>query len=157
MESPTSEPISSTPQSPPQGKQLVFVFVQSVLIGLAFVPIVIAVLFVCACYEWWRYAEWDIFWIYERGGFPCLGLFAITSASYFSMRLMPCRFFLALLIVASGACLCWILCGTLDFMPRMFKGPEIHWMRPAFIAWLLIPPWLTAIAAISVGRRSPFF
>ena len=44
--------------------------------------------------------------------------------------------------------------GILNVMPLMYKSTEIHWMRPEFIAWLLIPPWVTAIIAVSVGRKT---
>jgi hypothetical protein len=126
------------------------VLVHSILFGLLFVPIVVAVL---AGADRWRYGEWSTFSIYQYGGFPGIGLFAITSAAYFLMRLMPCRFVQSLLIVAGGAFLCWMICGNLDLMPHMYKSAdEIHWMRPAFIAWLLIPPWMTAIIAVPVGR-----
>jgi len=130
------------------------VLVHSILFGLLFVPIVVAVLFAIAAVERWRYGEWDIYWIYDRGGFPCIGLSAITSATYFSMRRMPCSLVQSLLIIAGGASLCWILCGILNVMPLMYKSTEIHWMRPEFIAWLLIPPWVTAIIAVSVGRKT---
>jgi hypothetical protein len=154
MESQSPEPVPAGPNPPLRRPRAAIVFVQSILFGLLFVPVVIAVLFAIAGVERWRYGEWHIYWIYERGGFPCIGLFAIASAAYFTMRLMPCRFVKSLLIVAGGAFLCWMLCGNVDLMPHMYKGTQIHWLRPAFIGWLLIPPWTTAIISVSVRRNA---
>ena len=127
-------------------------FAHSILFGLLFVPIVIAVLYALTIVEWWRYNGWETASILERGGFPCIALFAIMSASYFLMRLMPCGFVRALLIVPGGTCLCWFICGNMDLTPRMYKGMTFHWIRPEFIAWLLVPPWIIAIVTMSVVK-----
>jgi hypothetical protein len=144
----------STSDRPAQARtrRCSLVILHSLLFGLLFVPIVIAVLYGVALVDWWRHGDWSTGWIYVRGGFPCIGVFAIASASYALMRFLPCRFVTALAIVACGTVLCELMGATTDIMPRMHKSVDIHWLRPAFIAWLLIPPWLVAIVAVAIAR-----
>jgi hypothetical protein len=136
---------------PKPGKSPTIVLVQAILFGLLFIPVVIAVLYALAFIEWWRNGDSGTAWIYEGGGFPVIGLFAITSASYLVMRLLPCRIIGALLMVSGGASLSWMIGRMADVMPRMEKSMEIHWQRPEFVAWLLVPPWVAAITIVVVA------
>jgi hypothetical protein len=132
----------------------------AILFGLLFAVVVIPALYVAYCFDWWRYSEWarEPFsfweastWVYDRGGFPCIGVFAITSASYIVMRVLPCRFVTALLLVSGGSIVCLMVAGSLEILPRTGKSGSAHWQRPEFIGWLLIPPWIIA-TAIAIVR-----
>jgi hypothetical protein len=114
---------------------------------------VIAVLYGVALVDWWRHGGWSTGWIYERGGFPCIGVFAIASASFALMRFLPCRFVTALGIVACGTILCVMVAATIDVLPHIYKSVDaVYWQRPEFVAWLLIPPWIVAIVAAAIAR-----
>ena len=140
--------------SKPLTKQLFLKrFLQALLFGLLFVPIVLVVLLVLTLIERYRYDHWSFQWIWERGGFPCIGLFAITSASFFLHQNWPCRFVTALAITSLGTLLIDSMGGGLDLAPVMVKSIKVHWLRPVFIAWLVVPPWSVAFVCLWLARR----
>lgn len=151
MPTPPTKHDHPTP-SPKWMTQLGAALLLSFLFGLAFVAITILVLFAISAVDWLRYDYWSATWILERGGFPALGLFSIASSSFFLHRWLRWRFLLALPVSVIGTFFCWALGGSMSIVPVMYKSAEIHWLRPEFLAWLLIPPWVAAaVICISFG------
>ncbi len=67
--------------------------------------------------------------------------------------MIACRFVTALTICAVGTIACYIIGNIMGIWPRMYKTTEIHWQRPEFLAWLLIPPWLVAALFYAYRNR----
>lgn len=136
-------------------RSLVRIVYESQLVGAAFAVFTIAVLygieFIDSLEHGWRFA-WRYVnhtWIYEQGGFPCIGVFAIASASYFISKQLNIRFVVALFGVAIATWLLDVILIVSKLAPRMGKSENvIHWQRPTFICWLTLPPWLLAVAFI---------
>jgi hypothetical protein len=145
-----SDPDREGPHVPArQRPSITRVVMHSMLFGAIFVPIVLAVLYLGMLVEW---SPWTTPMFYDTCGFPCIGLFAIMSASFCVMRLCRRKFSTSLTMVSIGAVLCWVISGNLDVMPKMYKGLglEPHWQRPEFIAWLFLPPWIVAVVIIGI-------
>ena len=125
----------------------------SIAVGFVFMLGTLAALFCITIVDCLRFGYLDLYWIYDRGGFPCIGIFAITSASYVVARMLPTKFYAALLLVSVCTITCWMIGGAWDILPRMYKSATtIHWLRIPFLLWLSIPPWLPAVLAITCRR-----
>ncbi len=151
------QPFGTYYQAKPSNVVVVGMFQKTVLhsflFGFLWIPITIGVLFALTFIEWWRFDYWSTRWMWDLGGFPCIGLFSITSASYFLHKMIACRFVTALTICAVGTIACYIIGNIIGIWPRMYKTTEIHWQRPEFLAWLLIPPWLVAALFYAYRNR----
>ncbi len=75
------------------------ILLYSFAFGFAFLLLTAALLWSLALVTWWRDGS-EIIDPYYQGGFAYVGILAITSAAYFTSKLCPCRFMIALIIVA---------------------------------------------------------
>jgi len=124
----------------------------AVLFGLVFVLIVVAALFVWSYLDRRELNYWHWSMMYEYGGFPCLGIFSITSASYFAMRMTRWRFVECLFWIACGAMACFFVAGFTGFLPRFSKGHTTpYWQEPEYFICLTVPSWLMAIVLIAIN------
>jgi hypothetical protein len=139
---------SRTPTQPSLGKTIL----HSLMFGSLFVPVTIIVLFGLTLIEWWRYDNWNTWWMWERGGFPCLGLFSIASASFFLHKSTLCRFAIALAVTGFGTIVIFVIGNILMISPKMYKTIEINWQLPEFLLWILVPPWIVACAFLAFRK-----
>lgn len=154
----TAKPLQSdrlpNPLRPVELKTLGNTILQSLAFGLLLIPLVIVVLIALTLIEWWRYDNWSTRWMWERGGFPCLGLFSIASTGFFLHKTIPCRFATGLAITGFGTIASYVIGDILMITPQMYKSSEIHWQRPEFLASILAPPWIIAFALVGFRKIS---
>ena len=122
------------------------VVLQSLAFGLLFIPITIGVLLGKAVVDWWRFDDWSTSWIWTRGGYAFVGMFAITSASFFLHKVTPCRFVLALIVVVGGMIALAVVVSVVQITPPRSKQAEVHWYDPDVLAQSLLTPWFVAAA-----------
>jgi hypothetical protein len=126
---------------------------QSLLVGLIFVPLAFAFVFAAYLPERWEFGSWPLQTIWYVCGYPVIGIFAITSASHFVHKTVPMPFWKALILCTLGTFLCYFLGNYFELTPRILKGDEgIRWLKPSVLTWMLLPPWLIALTCFGFRK-----
>lgn len=133
-------------------------FVKSVLFGLLFIPLAIALLFIYPIMEvGGDFGSYHVNWVLKRASLPCIGLFATMSASLFLTKTTNCHFATALVKTAIGTMASY-LAGISFGFTHYHKTEGFLNGHFVAIAILLIAPWGIAFLLLGIhklARRKP--